>query len=68
MSKYSNLGRARECEQARREGVLAFSKLILSKGLAELGYVATFAGLTLGKGARGNPFGVGVHCFGARRL
>jgi hypothetical protein len=36
MSKYSNLGRARECEQGRREGVLAFSKLILSKGLAEL--------------------------------
>ena len=59
MSMYSSLGRAREREQGRHEGtkatkVLAFSKLILSKGLVELGCVATFAGLTLGKGARGN--------------
>jgi hypothetical protein len=59
MSMYSSLGWAREREQGRHEGNqghdgVGFSKLILSKGLVELGCVATFAGLTLGKGARGN--------------
>jgi hypothetical protein len=68
MSKYSNLGWAKEREQGRREGGVGFVKLILSKGLVELGCVAAFAGFTPGKGARGNPFGVGVHCFVARRL